>query len=171
MDETPSSVEALRAQIRLEGIAKRLSLGQSPSQVARECNMRLEAVQDLFRDPTFMSILDEVDAEFATNIRVEQEANKPAAYEARVMREADRAVEVLAAQRDGAESENQRVTAAKALVELAQKVKSTNPDAARRRVTFPASQLKSLLEAVKEVRALEEARLEHTRLVHAGAGA
>lgn len=169
MDSLPS-VEALRAQIRLEGIAKRLSLGQSPTQVARECNLRLEAVQALFLDPEFMGVLENTDPELAADIRAEQEANRPSAYEARILSEADMAVQVLANQRDNADSDNQRVTAAKALVELAQKVKSTSPAAERRRVTFPASQLKSLLEAVKEVRALEEARLEHVR-IHAGAGA
>ena len=170
MDTLPS-VEALRARIRLEGIAKRLSLGQSPTQVARECNMRLEAVQALFADPEFMAILEETDAELAADIRAEQEANRPTAYEERILREADLSVQALTAVRDGAESENQKVTAAKALVELAQKVKSTSPAGERRRITFPASQLKSLLEAVKEVRALEEARLAHARLVNAGPSA
>lgn len=168
--DIPPSVDALRARIRLEGIAKRLSLGQSPAQVARECNMRLDAVQALFVDPEFMVILEETDGELAADIRAEQEANRPAAYEERIMREADLSVRALTAARDGADSENQKVTAAKALIELAQKVKSSSP-ATRHRITFPASQLKNLLEAVKEVRALEEARLAHARLVNASPSA
>lgn len=169
-EETPA-IQALRAQIKLEGIARRLTEGQSPVQVARECNMRLDAVQALFVDPEFMGVLEAMDPALADDIRAEQEANRPAAYEERVMREADRAVATLVNQLDGAESENQRTTAAKALVELAQKVKTSNPAAERRRVTFPASQLKSLLEAVREVRLLEETRLAYARSVNAGPSA
>lgn len=168
--DTPSSVEALRQTIRLEGIAKRLSLGQSPTQIARECNMRLEAVQVLFDDVEFMAVLEGLDPALAEDIRADREAAKPQAYEARILKEADKAVEVLALQRDSADSENQRTTAAKALVELAQKVKASSPDAERRRVTFPASQLKSLLEAAREIRTLEETRLAHAQL-HAGPSA
>ena len=170
VDDTPA-VEALRAQIRLEGIARRLVAGQSPVQIARESNMRLEAVQALFVDAEFMDLLASIDPALAEDIRAEQEANRPAAYEARILNEADAAVRVLASQRDSAESENQRTTAAKALVALAQKVKASNPAAEHRRITFPASQLKSLLEAVREVRVLEETRLAYARTIHAGPSA
>ena len=164
----PESVETLRQRIKFEGIARRLAAGQSPLQVARETNMRHEAIQALFDDPAFMSIMAEVDAELAEDIRAEREANKPLAYEERLLREADGAVQTLTTMRDTADNDTQRVAAARALVEIAGKVKAAAPEVTRRRVTFPATQLKSLLEAVKEVRALEEARLEYAR--HASSG-
>ena len=171
VDQDTPAVEALRAQIRLEGIARRLVQGQSPVQIARETNQRLEAVQALFVDAEFMDLLASLDPALAEDIQAEQAASRPAAYEERIMNEADAAVRVLAAQRDGGANETQRTSAAKALVELAQKVKASSPVAEHRRVTLPASQIKSLLEAVREVRVLEETRLAYTRSVNAGPSA
>ena len=152
----PDSIAELRQALFYEDVAKRLARGDSLRQIGQKLNIRTGVLHDATCDPEFLTILDRVDSDLADDIRAEREAAEPEDYETRVMGAADKAVEQLEHLAMNAESEQAQVAASKALAELAQRVKKERPTKGTRRTSFPASQLKNLMEAAREVNEMDQ---------------
>lgn len=147
------NVEALRLTLQFEDIASRLAKGDSPRKVARELNQRPDELKTLIKTDEFLAVLTSFDRDLADDIRAEREAGEPAEYEKLILAEAAKSVTTLADIRDSGESENSQVNASKAIIDIAEKIKKLHGDKAKtNRVSFPDRQLKSLVEAAREVK-------------------
>ncbi len=148
------SVEQLRQELFHEDIARRLSEGNSLRQIARNLNLRPEIILETTRSDDFLRILERVDRDLADDIRADIEAEKPLPFEDKVLKGADEAATYLRSVVKAGES--QAVAAAKALLEIGGRVKKERPERVTRRTSFPASQLRNLIEAAREVSEMDK---------------
>ena len=148
-------IDALRQTLHFEEVAKRLARGDSPRKVGRDLNERPDTLKQLIRSDEFLVVLREYDGDLADDILEERNAAKPLKYEELILEEAARSVEVLRDLRDSSDDDRIIIGACTALVSVAEKIKKVHTEKTTKRVTFPKSQLDALLEASREVDALD----------------
>lgn len=148
-------------------MASRLAAGESTRKIAQETNQRPEALNQLFKSDEFLEVLRDFDSDLADDILHEREQAKPEEYESYVLQEATKSIERLAVIRDYGETESASVAAAKAIVDIAEKVKKVHVEEKTRRTSFPTSQLAKLVEAGKELDEMEARVRESARAARA----
>lgn len=150
------NVEALRQTLLFEEVAKRLAAGDSARKIGRDLNERPDALRAILASDEFLAVLRDYDGDLADGILEERDAAKPLQYEALILEEAARSVEVLRDLRDSSDDDKIVIAASTALVNVAEKIKKVHVERTTVRVTFPKKQLEALLIAGQEVDALEQ---------------
>jgi hypothetical protein len=149
------SVSDLRARLRIQEIAKRLAAHEPRPKVARELNLRPDQLQKIIFSDEFLEFVDTRNSSAYTGLAVEirEEMARDDESDAQVLiinAEAEATKELLAQMRS-ADKPSDRRAAAIAVIELARKIDASKKDTTTKKYSFPASQLKTLAEAAREM--------------------
>jgi hypothetical protein len=144
------SIESLQLELYYKSIVKKLLAGETRGKIASDLNKTPSSLLTLLHSDEFLEVLKQSDEELAEDLLQEKLEGENKAYEDVIEDGASKAAKHLVSIIEGAQGNTASVAAAKAVIELAERISKKGQDRQGQTLNLPKRQYDMLKSALGE---------------------